>query len=281
MYGCESWTIKKAEPGRIDTFELWCWRRLLKVPWTARRSNQSILKEISPEYSLEGLMLKHQYFGHLMQRTDSLEKTLMLGKMRVGGEGDDREWHGWMASATRSWVWVSSGSWWWTGKSGMLQSMGSQRIRHDWVTELSWKTGRNTYVISMYVFFCVSCDHVLCVWSYRCASVVCMYISVYAQVVYVKFVCAYVYTSEKAMAPPLHYSCLENPRDGGAWWAAIYGVAQSRTPLKLLSSSSSNMYTHEHLMYDYATSMFIYTCAFLFMWVCRCVGICVWVFLCI
>ena len=80
MYGCESWTIKKAEHRRIDAFELWCWRRLLRVPWTARRSNQSILKEISPNYSSEGLMLKLQYFGHLMQRTDSLEKTLMLGK---------------------------------------------------------------------------------------------------------------------------------------------------------------------------------------------------------
>ena len=86
MYGCESWTIKKAEQQRIDAFELWCWRRLLRVPWTARRSNQSILKEISPEYSLEGLMLKLklQYFGHLMQRTDSLEKTLMLGKIEGG-----------------------------------------------------------------------------------------------------------------------------------------------------------------------------------------------------
>ena len=83
MYGCESWTIKKAEHRRINAFELWCWRRLLRVPWTARRSNQSILKEISPEYSLEGLMLRLrvQYFGHLMRRTDSLEKTLMLGKI--------------------------------------------------------------------------------------------------------------------------------------------------------------------------------------------------------
>ena len=83
MYGCESWTIKKAECQRIDAFELWCWRRLLRVPWTARRSNWSILKEISPEYSLQGLMLKPklQYFGHLMQRIDSLEKTLMLGKI--------------------------------------------------------------------------------------------------------------------------------------------------------------------------------------------------------
>ena len=81
MYGCESWTIKKAERRRIDAFELWCWRRLLRVPWPARRANQSILKEISPEYSLEGLMLKLQHFGHLMRRTDSLEKTLMLGKI--------------------------------------------------------------------------------------------------------------------------------------------------------------------------------------------------------
>ena len=92
MYGCESWTIKKAECQRIDAFELWCWRRLLSVPWTARRSNQSILKEISPEYSLEGLRLKlkFQYFGHLLQRTDSLEKILMPGKMKAGGEGADR-----------------------------------------------------------------------------------------------------------------------------------------------------------------------------------------------
>ena len=92
MYGCESWTVKKAESRRIDAFKLWCWRRLLRVPWTARRSNQSILKEISPGCSLEGLMLKLklQYFGHLMERTDSLEKTLMLGKMKAGREGDDR-----------------------------------------------------------------------------------------------------------------------------------------------------------------------------------------------
>ena len=91
MNGCESWTIKKAEQQRIGAFELWCWRRLLRVPWTARRPNQSILKEISPEYSLEGLMLKLklQYFDHLMQRTDSFEKTLKLGKI-AGGEGDDR-----------------------------------------------------------------------------------------------------------------------------------------------------------------------------------------------
>ena len=92
MYGCESWTMKKAEHRRIGAFELWCWRRLLRVPWTARRSSQSILKEISPEYSLEGLMLKlkFQYFGHLMQRADSLEKSLMLGKIEDGRRGKQR-----------------------------------------------------------------------------------------------------------------------------------------------------------------------------------------------
>jgi len=92
IYGCENWTIKKAECQRIDAFELWFWRRLLRVPWIAREPNQSILKEISPEYSLEGLMLKLklQYFGHLMGRTDAMEKTLMLGKIEAGGKGDDR-----------------------------------------------------------------------------------------------------------------------------------------------------------------------------------------------
>ena len=110
MYGCENWTVKKTEHWRIDAFGLWCWRRLLRVPGTARRSNQSILKEMIPEYSLEGLMLKLnlQYFD-LMQRTDSLEETLMLGKIEAGGEGDNRGWDGWMASPTRwVWVWTSS-----------------------------------------------------------------------------------------------------------------------------------------------------------------------------
>ena len=103
MYWCENWTIKKAGHQRIDAFELWCWRRLFRGPWTTRRSNQSILKEISPEFWLEGLMLKLklQYFGHLMQRTDSLEKTLMLGRLKARGEGDHRGWDGWMASQTQ------------------------------------------------------------------------------------------------------------------------------------------------------------------------------------
>ena len=141
MYECESWTIKKAEHWRIDAFELWYWRRLLRVLRTARRSNQSILKEISPGCSLEGLMLKLklQYFGHLMRRTDSLEKTLMLGGNGAGGERDDRGWDGWVASPTQwTWVWVDYRSWWWTGRPGVQQSMGSQRVGHDWVTKLSW-----------------------------------------------------------------------------------------------------------------------------------------------
>ena len=112
MYGCESWAIKKAERRIIDTFELWCWKRLLRVPWTARRSNQFILKENSPKCSLEGLMLKLklQYFSHLMQRADSFEKTLMLGEwLKAGGDGDDRGWDSWIASLTQwIWVWVNS-----------------------------------------------------------------------------------------------------------------------------------------------------------------------------
>ena len=140
MYGCEGWTIKKAEHWRIDAFELWCWRRLLRVPWTARRSNQSILKETSPECSLEELMLKLkcQYFGHLMRRADSFEKTLMLGKIEGRRRRGWLRMRWWMASQTKwTWVWVNSRSWWWTGRPGVLQSMGlqSQTRLSDW-TEL-------------------------------------------------------------------------------------------------------------------------------------------------
>ena len=141
MYGCESWTLKKAECWRIDAFELWCWRRLFRVPWTARRSNQSILKEISPGCSLEGLMLrlKLQYFGHLMWRADSFERPCCWERLKAGGEGANRGWDGWMASLTEwTWVWVNSGSWWWTGRPGVLQFMGSERVGHDWATELNW-----------------------------------------------------------------------------------------------------------------------------------------------
>ena len=193
MYASESWTIKKADRRRIDAFEPWCWRKLLRVPWTARRSNHSILKEIGPEYSLEGLILKFQYFGHRMQRNNSLEKTLMRGKisckyqswifvgrtdaeaeapilwppdvielthwkrpwcwekLKVGGEEDDRVWDGWMASPTRwTWVWVNSPSWWWTGRPGILQSMGSQRVGHDWATELKYLfTEKTTWLVDL------------------------------------------------------------------------------------------------------------------------------------
>ena len=121
-----------------------------RVPWTARRSNQSVLK-ISPEYSLEGLTLrlKLQYFGRLMWTTDSFQKTLMLEKkLKVGGEGDDRGWDGWMSSPTQlTWVCISSGSWWWWGSPGVLQSMGSWRVRHDWVTELNWTAVKNLPVM--------------------------------------------------------------------------------------------------------------------------------------
>ena len=165
MSGCESWTIKKAERWQIDAFEVWWWRRLLRVPWTARRSSQYILKEISPECSLEGLMLtlKLQIFDHLIRRTDSLEKTLMLGK----SEGRRRRgWQRmrWLDGITdvMTWVWVSSGSWWWTGRPSVLQSMGSQRVRHDWVTELTdWLTDpkANSWVSTMsYKCFLSNCS---------------------------------------------------------------------------------------------------------------------------
>ena len=144
MYGCESWTIKKADNRRIDAFELWCWRRLLRVTCTARRSNKSILKEISPGCWLVGLILKLklQYFGYLVWRADSFEKTLILGKTEGRRRRGNRVWDGWMASLTQ-WmrVWVNSGSWWWTGRPGVLQFMRSQRVRHDWATELNWRSG--------------------------------------------------------------------------------------------------------------------------------------------
>ena len=152
MYGCESWTIKKAEHWGIDAFELCCCRIRLRVPWTARKSKQSILKEISLECSVGGLMLTLNY-GHLIQWTNSLEKPLMLGKTEAGGEGDDRGWDDWMASFTWwTWVWTSFGSWWWTGKPGVLQCMGSQRVRHDLATEMNWFIWR--WIIVFFSGFC-------------------------------------------------------------------------------------------------------------------------------
>ena len=139
MYGCESWTVRKVKCWKIDAFELWCWRRLLRVPWSARRSNQSILKEISPGCSLEGLMLNSNTLATSCKELTHWKKTWCWEGLEAGGEGDDRGWDGWMASLTRwTWVWVNSGSLWWTGRPGILQFMGSQRFRHDWATELNW-----------------------------------------------------------------------------------------------------------------------------------------------
>ena len=140
-YGCESWTVKKAERWRIDAFELWCWRRLLRVPWTARRFNQSILKEI-----ILGFLWKEWCYSWnsstLATSCGQLTHWKRLGcweGLGARGEGDDRGWDGWMASLTRcTWVWVNSGSWWWTRRPGMLRFMGSQRVGHNWESELNW-----------------------------------------------------------------------------------------------------------------------------------------------
>ena len=141
MHGCESWTIKKAECWRIDALELWCWRRLLRVPWTARRSNQSILKEI-----VLGVHWKDwcwswnsNTLATWCEEPTHWKRPWCWEGLGAGGEGDDRGWDGWMASPTRwTWVWVNSGSWWWTGRPGVLRFMGSQRVGHDWATEMNW-----------------------------------------------------------------------------------------------------------------------------------------------
>ena len=139
MYGHESWTIKKAEYQRMNAFGLWCWRRLLRVPWTSRRSNQSILKEISPEYPLEGRMLKLMWWTDLStwcEELTHLKRPWCWERLRAGGEGDNRGWDGWMASLTQwTWVWVSSRSWWWTGKPGVLQST---RVAKSWTRLSDW-----------------------------------------------------------------------------------------------------------------------------------------------
>ena len=142
MCGYESWTIKKTERPRIDAFELRCWRRLLRVPWNAKRSNQSILKEISPEYSLEGLMLKLklQSFGHLMLRTDSMKRRWCWERLKAGGEGDDRGWDGWMASPTQwTWVWVNSGVG--DGQGGLVCYSPWGRKELDMAERLNWTEG--------------------------------------------------------------------------------------------------------------------------------------------
>ena len=151
MYGCESWTGKKAEHRRIDAFELWCWRRFLRVPWNARRSNSP-----SQRSSVLGVHWKDWFWSWNYNTLATwwgelthLKRPWCWGRLRAGGEGDNRGWDGWMASPTRCpWVWVDSGSWWWTGRPAMLCFMGSQRVRHNWATELNWIALQN------FVVFC-------------------------------------------------------------------------------------------------------------------------------
>ena len=145
MHGCESWTVKKAEHWKIHAFELWCWIRLLRVPWTAKRSNQSILKEISSGCLLEGLMLQlnSNTLATSWEESTHWKRSWCWEGLGSGGEGDDREWDSWMASLTSwTWIWVNSESWWWTGRPGELQFIGSQRVGHDWATELNWTMRR-------------------------------------------------------------------------------------------------------------------------------------------
>ena len=180
MYGCESWTIKKAEHRRIDSFELWCWRRLLRLPWTARRSNQSVLKETNPEHSLKGLSWNwsSNTLATWYEELTLWKRPWCWERLKAGGEGDNRGWDGWMASPIQwTWVWASSGRSWRTGKPGMLQSMGSQRIRLDWVswtmttTFLSIHTDWHQiyiYVFNINMLLVLICLHVclcVCVWK--------------------------------------------------------------------------------------------------------------------
>ena len=156
MYGCESWTIKKAEGWRIDAFELWCWRRLLRVPWTTRRSNQSILKEISPECSLEGLMLKLklQYLAIWCEELTHWKRPWCWERLKAGGKGDDRGYDGWIASPTQwTWIWVNSRSWRWTRRLGVVWSMGSQS--QTWLSEWTELKEKQFYffLCNLYIWF--------------------------------------------------------------------------------------------------------------------------------
>ena len=145
MYGCESWTAEKAECWRVDAFELWCWGILLRVPWTSRRSSQSILKEISPEYSLKdwGWSRSSNTLVTWCEELTYWKRPLCWEGLKAGREGDDRGWDGWMASPTLwTWIWVNSRSWWWTGKPGMLQSLGLQSDRTE---QLNWTEIKETF----------------------------------------------------------------------------------------------------------------------------------------
>ena len=166
MYGCESWTVKKAKCRRIDAFEVWCWRRLLRVPWTARRSNQSILNEISPSCSLEGWCWswKSNILATWCEVLTHLKRSWCWERLKAGGEGDNRGWDGWMASPTQwTWVWVNSGSWWWTGRPGMLQFTGSQTVGHDRAIELKLMC-----ILSHVQLFVTPCStRLLCPWNFQ------------------------------------------------------------------------------------------------------------------
>ena len=139
MYGCESWTVKKAECRRIDAFELWCWRKLLRVPWIARRSNQSLLNEIILGVHGKDWCWHSNTLATSCEELTHWKRPWCRERLQAAGEGNDRGWDGWKASPTPwAWVWVNSRSWWWTGKPGVLQSMELQRVGHDWMTELNW-----------------------------------------------------------------------------------------------------------------------------------------------
>ena len=207
MYACESWTVKKSEHRRIDVFEVWCWRRLLRVPWTARRSNQSILKEISPGYSLEGQMLrlKLPYFATSFEELSHWKRPWCWGRLGAG-EGDSRGWDG-MALPTRwTWVWVNSGSWWWTGRPSVLWFKGSQRVGHNWVTELNWTECSQKG-------FPGGSDGKESFYSAGDSS----------------STCGSGRSPRGGHVSPLQYSCLENSMDRGAWRGTVHGVTKSWT----------------------------------------------------
>ena len=157
MYGCESWTVKKADRWSIDAFELWCWRRLLRVPWTARRSNQSILKEISPGWKEWCYSWNSSTLATSCEKLTHWKRLWCWEGLGAGGEGDNRGWDGWMASPTWwTWVWMNSGSWWWTGRPGVLRFLGLQRVRHDWATELNWRCSPSRFHETFCKFFTLS-----------------------------------------------------------------------------------------------------------------------------